>query len=173
MLGPNLLLATTIAATVQTVSIPSEAELRSLAAVAVAAAPEGSRFLAVCGPSQGWSYFARPQPDGWTEDGISSGRLVFIADAKGDVNLLFRDVTGRFYSATRDGGRVVTLKEPNESGEFAILIVYPSTGVTETYTLTKDGAGEPIVLSTATKPNLKIGSVIMTKISALTSKCFK
>jgi hypothetical protein len=144
-------------------------DLRSTADLAAKSAKDGGRVLAVCGPSGGIAYYVKPTSVGWVDDTIDAGRIVFVIDAEGNPNILFKDATEKFTDAKVDGGQVGFLRKPNTSGEFSLIVIY-HTGVTETYIITKEGT-DWIGLNTVTKPFVESIATV-TKVGVLKSKCF-
>ena len=112
----------------------------ALSALAVAGyTPAFSRPLAQCGASAGQAYY---DSEGvWGPDQISKGSYSFIADDKGNPNVLFRDASGRVIDAAADGGRVTFSFIHPDRAEFGMFVVYAEAGVVESYNVITSAAG--------------------------------
>ncbi|WP_156318043.1 hypothetical protein [Porphyrobacter sp. AAP60] len=147
----------------------TEDELRALKSLAQSTLPEGSAILAVCGPSDGQGYYLWPRHEGWQNDPISAGRLVFVVAPDNQPNVLFLDARGEFISAKDDGGILSFSFLDPETGSFGIIETYPSTGVTSTYVVTVSPEGELYGLWTSLKSH--ISSANISKVTAHVTRC--
>lgn len=92
-----------------------------------------------------------------------------MADDKGNANLLFKDASGGITDAAADGAEVVLTRIDADAWEFSMLVLYPKTGVTESYNVVGTGDGARQLLWTSSKARTWGG--IITKVGAYTSKC--
>ena len=81
-------------------------ELQKLSDGLQATLPKGTLLLATCGPAEGRAYYLNPKPKGWADDPISKGRTIFIAGPDGAPNILYRDASGSYTDATKDGAKI-------------------------------------------------------------------
>jgi hypothetical protein len=129
-----------------------------------------AKDIAVCGASEGYSYFpeagllAAPESEDagkWKTDAISSGRLTL--SRSGDrFDLLFTDATGAVISARGDGGEVVRV---GQTADAITVVVNYSGSLVETYTFIKAAGGAEAIWSTN-----KYGTLIP-KIGAYRAPC--
>ena len=89
-----------------------------------------------CGSSTGWSYyFAGGLVDesqaGFTEDGVTGGKITLVIDDAGNGEVLFVDASGQLGSVTEQGGEVLVM---NALGGINWFLMYPD-GTLENYAL--------------------------------------
>ena len=126
-------------------------------------------ILATCGASDGFAYYLDAGGhSGWEPDKISSGRLVFTSDDKGNVNLLFKDASGGTTDAAADGAKITLSRIDPKAGEFSIVVAYSETGVTEAYNVVSPVEGGRVLLWTSSKVHMR---GVVTKVAAYTSRC--
>ena len=85
-----------------------------------------------CGDSNGYSYYFEggavdSKSAGFTEDGITDGKITLVVDEKGRGDVLALDATKQIKSAKAQGGEVVVLSGGNHVNW---LILYPDGTVT-------------------------------------------
>ncbi|TNF92533.1 MAG: hypothetical protein EP297_13245 [Gammaproteobacteria bacterium] len=95
--------------------------------------------LAVCGGSNGYSYFPERGlvpvgKGGWQKDQISSGTITFIRTDEGKVDLIYKTAAGVTTSPSQEGGNVATLYEDTER---LVVLSFFQGVVTETFYLNK------------------------------------
>lgn len=107
--------------------------LHVLFCVDAVAAP---KVLAICGASEGYSYFlpggANLKTHGWVKDGISNGQLVLVRDKSG-FDIVFPGLDGQATSVRTQGGQVVLYGSGEDMNEFILGVSYKSGLVVETY----------------------------------------
>ncbi len=128
-----------------------------------------AKIIADCGAAAGKSYFLAPRPDGWVDDAISNGRLLFDLREGDKLNVLFKDASGDLIDAEKDGGGTFLVKHSEGFADFSAVTIYPATGVIETYSVTNQGNGARRLLWTSNKS--RAGPAKITKVSAFVSKC--
>lgn len=148
---------------------PSDEELQGLKSLALSTMPESSEVLAVCGPSEGFAYYLWPQNEGWQEDPLRGGRLVFVVSSDKKPNILFLDSRGEFINSRSDGGEVYFSFIDAVTGSFGLIETYPQTGVTQTYIVTLAPDGELYGLWTSAKSHISRADI--SKVSAHVTKC--
>jgi hypothetical protein len=126
--------------------------------------PAGANVLATCGPSTGQAYYFDSKP-GWYPDKISIGEFIFTMDDKNHPNLIFRDARGKMIDAASDGAQLTFTRVA--APEFSILLLYPQTGVTESYNLIVSGKKRKLLW---TSSKVHAGGII-TKVGAYTADC--
>ena len=140
--------------------------------LAVAATPALSREIATCGNSNGYAYYpkvglaAQNKDAGkWITDGVTGGKFTLSETSKNEFDLLIADASGKIFSAKQDGG--VVMLTGASSNSMSVLVSYPKTSVTETYTFFRlpDGKAEAIWTSN------KGGSAVISKVSAMRATC--
>ncbi len=122
-------------------------------------------ILAICGESKGRGFFGDKTDGGWVEDGIKDGRLVFLAGDDSDV--VFRDTSGKFISARKDGGTVQRISGTGEDPVGSWLISYEATGITETHNVTRLPTGDLVDLWTSNKPPV----IMEANVKAFLARC--
>jgi len=133
------------------------------------AIPANAEIVADCGPSAGRSFYLTPQRDGWVDDGVSGGRILFDLRGPTDMNIIFRDATGSLVDTERDGGATFVVRHSEGFAEFTAVALYPATGVIETFAITDLGNGTRQLLWTSNKS--RVGALGITKVSAFVSEC--
>lgn len=131
--------------------------------------PSGSSVAFVCGPSIAKSYFIKAEGKAaWEDDPTPTGRTVPVKLPSGEFDLVFRGAYQSYISAIRDGGLVVKAWNPPDTNEFGLTVIYPKTGIVETYSFLNDGPETAKVIWTSNKPH-----VLMTysKAGASVAKC--
>jgi hypothetical protein len=96
---------------------------------------------------------------------MKDGRLAFFSGDEPDV--IFRDATGKYTSAVKDGGIVIRVSGNDQSAESAWTISYQSTGVTETHNITRLPDGGLVNFWTSNKPPVMAGA----SVKAFHAKC--
>jgi hypothetical protein len=129
------------------------------------ALPSSARSLAECGASFGQAHY---DVEGtWGPDQISKGSYSFVADGKGNPNVLFRDATGVVVDAAADGGKVsFSFIHPN-LGEFGMVVIYEGSGVVETYNVITAPSGERKLYWTSNKSR----AAPLAKVAAFVAAC--
>jgi hypothetical protein len=112
-----------------------------------ARAQAATDVIADCGASSGKTYFLAPGAPAWYDE-AGQGRLVFTLNARGKPDLLSRDGNGASRSAAAEGAAIVLTRVDAEAREFGLTLVYPKTGLVETYNVVKLGNGARTLLST-------------------------
>lgn len=130
---------------------------------------QAQQVLAECGASEGHAYYLTPRDQGWVDDPTTGGRVRFTMDGAGNPNIIFVDAGGRPIDAAADGGRLIFSRLDQAQREFGVVLIYPSTGVVETYNVYNVGNGRRRLLWTSNKP--RIGSIGLTKVGAYTAEC--
>lgn len=87
---------------------------------------------AICGPSDGISFYATDIPKSFSADSLREGRIVFIKLEPGVYDVVYRDNSGVYTSVLDDGG---TVHREENGGLGGWVITYPKTGATETHNL--------------------------------------
>ena len=146
-----------------------QTKLLAAAAFLLVTETANAEIVADCGPSTGRSFFLTPQRDGWVDDGITGGRILFDLRGPTDMNIIFRDSTGVLVDVERDGGATFIVSHSEGFADFTAVSVYPATGVTETFAVTNLGHGSRQLLWTSNKS--RVGASGVTKVSAFVSEC--
>lgn len=141
-----------------------------LLALAMSLAPSFGHCatLATCGPQKGYAYYelglgVKGGTDGWTEDGITSGRTTLTQAENGDFDIIFTDATEGTYSSRADGATVILgRKTPND---VAFIVAYPGISV-EVYQFTKARDGRSVMMMLQSK-----GNVLMSKAGLYVASC--
>ena len=136
------------------------------------AVPAFAEELAVCGASEGYAFYpkaglaAQNEDAGkWVDDKISGGRLTLTRIGKDEYDLLFSDSTGRIVSAKQDGGVIVPAGGASDT--VSLIVVYPGTGVVETYTFLRKADTGAEVIWTSNKG----GGALIMKVAAYRADC--
>ena len=101
----------------------------------------------------------------WVEDKISAGKFTLTEISEKQFDLLLTDATGRIFSAKQDGGTVLFVGAANTA--ITILVIYPTSTVTETYTFFRNADGKAEAMWTVNKGG---GAPIM-KAAAYRADC--
>jgi len=125
-----------------------------------------AEVLATCGASAGKTYFVDMDAS-WRNDRISRGSLTFTRDARGNVNVLFKDALSGPVDAAADGAETLLLHLSADRRDFMLVVVYERTGVAETYNVITGAGGLRQVLWTTSRPR---GSVFP-KVAAFRAVC--
>jgi hypothetical protein len=148
----------------------ARSSLRTVVALVIVGSQASSlnaTVLAQCGGSHGKALFLGAGEKVWSDDALSKGRFTFVADDKGNPNILFYDVTGRVTDVSADGGRVsMTYVDPEQSS-FGMAVSYWPSGLVETYSVGPNPAGARQLLWTTNRPDLA-GD---TKVGAYEAHC--
>jgi hypothetical protein len=136
------------------------------------AVAEVGREIATCGKSSGYGYYpkaglaaANNDAGKWIEDAISGGKFTLTQTSEKEFDLLITDTSGRVFSATQDGGVVFLSGAAN--GAVSVVVSYPATTVTETYTFFRTADGKAEAMWTSNKGG---GAPIM-KVTAFRADC--
>lgn len=149
--------------------VPSRGELETLGKALMSGLPAGSQLLAVCGPSEGYSYYVTPKEGKWTEDPISMGRMIVVSSPDGTPNIFFQDATKQFINSREDGAEIFFSFLLPAKNSFGLTETYRATGVTQTYVFSPSPTGELIMLWTTAKSHVGLANV--TKVSAYKAIC--
>jgi len=141
----------------------------ALAGLLASSPAEAQEVIAECGASTGRALYLTPREIDWAEDRISSGRYKFTVDGAGNPNIIFTDATGTAVDAAADGGRLIFSRLAPDRNEFGVVLIYPSTGVVETYNVLTTSDGRRRLLWSSNKP--RIGAVELSKVGAYTADC--
>lgn len=133
-----------------------------------AAAQGRVTFTADCGQSVGQAYYLAPkEAQGWDDDRITNGSLLFERWATGVMSLTYHDSKGRF-DAVSTGAKLTLVSFNAKLREFELVVTYPGYGVIETYSLHRLTSGAGRLLWTTNKT--RNGGMI-TKVGAYTADC--
>lgn len=146
-----------------------DAELSAIGRAVLSSLPKGSYLLATCGPSEGKGYYLSPRNDGWVDESITAGRMIFVASPEGTPNILFQDARGGFINAVEDGASISFSFLNPEKHSFGVIETYPKTGVTETFAISLDAEGKRVMLWTSVKAHVSVADI--TKVTAYRSNC--
>jgi hypothetical protein len=122
-----------------------------------------AKEIATCGASDGTGYY--PAFGKWTDDKISDGKFTLTQTSEKEFDLLFVDARGSSFSAKQAGGAVILTGEANNA--ISIVVIHPSTTVTETYTFFRNADGNAQAIWTSNKGG---GAPVM-KVAAYRSNC--
>jgi hypothetical protein len=140
----------------------------SASSLPTAAAPT---ILAKCGESTGQGYLNSPAISGWHDDGVTGGWITFVSeDENHKANVLSHDATGATIDARAEGAVVVIVPKASDAGGFAASVIYPKTGVMETYSVLTLPDGQRRVLWTSNKAHVGPGGQL-SKVAAFTAEC--
>jgi hypothetical protein len=106
--------------------------------------------------------------DTWSDDRISTGAYTFVADGKGNPNVIFKDSSGLTIDSAADGGSLFFSFIHAEMGEFGIVAVYETAGVVETFNVVTTPAGKRKLLWTSNRSGK---SMRLTKVASYTADC--
>lgn len=135
-----------------------------------AALPVSPTILATCGASSGTGYYVIDGKGSWHDDTISDGKMTFSMEEGTRAAITYFDTFRGVVSVASDGGNV-TLNDPDDkTGEFAMLVHYPLTGVTETYSVLRLANGKRQVLWTQNKAHVGPGGRV-SSAKVLTADC--
>jgi hypothetical protein len=134
---------------------------------ATKAAP-GAEVLAICGGSKGRAYFLDTVERGWVNDQIGQGRIILLRLPGGKLDILYRDASGRYSRPSEEGGDVQMTYAREASKEFGAVVVYPRTGVVESFNFLKDVPEGRVVLWTSNKAESAMG---LRKAAVFIAKC--
>jgi hypothetical protein len=56
----------------------------------IAGQTSAQQVITTCGESKGKAFYLQP-PDGWADDGISGGSIIFMRYPDGQYDLIFKD----------------------------------------------------------------------------------
>ena len=92
-----------------------------------AATSASAGTIAACGSQEGRAYYPAaglvPKgKDGWADDQISAGSTTLTQNAKGELDVLFKDATGEISSAQNSSAEVVLLRK--SENEITVLVAY-------------------------------------------------
>lgn len=131
-----------------------------------------AKDIAVCGQSQGYAYYPRAgiiaaneDAGKWTPDAITKGSFTLAQISEKEFDLLVTDASGRVFSAVQDGGIVVLVGAVNKA--VSVVVSYPSTTVTESYTFLRNADGDAEAIWTSQKG----GGVPILKAAAYHADC--
>jgi hypothetical protein len=129
--------------------------------------PENAVLVAICGESSGVGLFGDQRDEGWMADGLKDGRLAFFAGEEPDV--VFKDASGKYISAVKDGGVVTRVSGNDQVAESAWTVSYQATGVIETHNITRLPDGDLVDFWTSNKPPVLVGA----SVKAFQAKCVR
>lgn len=167
----TLLLATFLASNAQANEMQDLTNLRTQ----IVEEFEDWEVVAVCGVSSGKSYFLQEIQKGWQDDQISTGNLVFVKGSDGKPDVIFLDATQEAKSATLEGAGVYEVFARKETNEYVWIATYPSTGTTETYTLSLDPNSIKLVMWSQGRPSVQLNNdpraQVGAKIASFVARC--
>lgn len=109
---------------------------------------ESTPVFMACGPAAGKGLYDNDGYGDFQSDGISNGRLIFLAGNDGTApDVVIRDSGGNFISSRNDGADVQIL----DTERRVWIVAYPSTGVVETHNFISRN-GHLVDLWTSNKP---------------------
>lgn len=120
----------------------------------------------VCGASAGKGFFLDTRSEGWVDDGITEGRIVF-ATVNNRPEVFFRDAMGRYINARQDGASINVIESSNDPQGSIWIILYAETGVVETHNIS-GLAPDLINLWSVNKPQTMLGRA---RVQAFTANC--
>jgi hypothetical protein len=130
---------------------------------------EVGREIATCGESSGYGYYPKAGLNNnagkWTDDAISGGKFTLTQTSEKEFDLLITDSSGRVFSAKQDGGVVALTGAAN--GAVSVVVSYPATTVTETYTFFRTADGKAEAMWTSNKG----GGAPIIKVTAFRADC--
>lgn len=127
-----------------------------------------SQTVAVCGAVKGQAYFfdsglVRGKSAGWSDDGISNGRITLSKTGKDEYDVVYSDASGGAYSSRGEGAVVVP--GPLSTDQMSILLFHPQN-VIEVYQFVRDRTGKARVALLQSK-----GTDSITKASVMVGEC--
>lgn len=133
-------------------------------------AQDATDVLAMCGASTGQGYFIFPSFSDWHEDGIKDGRITFKSGGpSGKPNVVHKDALG-VTDARAEGAVVVIVPSGSDKRGFAASVIYPSSGVMETYSVLTLADGKRRLLWTSNKAHVGPNGQL-SKVAAYTADC--
>ena len=111
-----------------------------------------TKVFAVCGSSVGSSLFLDDLEQGFVDDSIKDGIIIFASRGDGRPEVLSRDVFKKLIVASEDGAVIRRLGETDTDPQGVWSLEYPATGVVISYNLASDGSGGLVNLWTQNKP---------------------
>lgn len=142
-----------------------------LAIATVAAASQASAgTIAACGPQKGYAYYAaaglvKKGQDGWEEDQMSTGSTTLTQNAKGDLDVLFKDSRGEIVSSRDDGGQIIPLRLTKN--EVTVLVAYAGGAqAAEIYSFIRETDGSAKMLQLSSK-----GADLIPKAGVYVAEC--
>jgi hypothetical protein len=115
---------------------------------------EDSRIMAICGPSTGSLLFLDKDGAKLERDEIKDGVVGLGFDKSGKPDIVRRDAFKTMIRLSEDGGLVNYIPSAKQDGLGTWTINYPSTGVSESYVLSKSSDGSVVSIWTSAKPKL-------------------
>jgi hypothetical protein len=124
--------------------------------------------FATCGESAGYGFYPRaglaasqPEAGKWIPDALTGGGFS-LTENEGKFDILARDSSGRVFSSTQDGAKVLAVGSTDKS--LSVIVSYPN--LIETYTFLRNAEGEAEVLWSTNKWGTPIP-----KIAAYRASC--
>lgn len=120
-----------------------------------AATSASAGTIAACGPQKGRAYYpaaglVQKGKDGWVDDQMSGGSTTLTRNAKGELDILFKDATGEIVSAKDDSGQVVVLRK--SENEITVLVAYmEGAQAAEIYSFVREADGKAKMLQLSSK----------------------
>lgn len=137
----------------------------------LAIGPAMAKDIAICGESDGYSYFpnagllAQTNPDEadkWRTDSVSPGRFTLSTGVGDELDLFYTDASGAVSSASSNGAQVIMVGRTKEA--LALIVVYPGKTV-DSFTFVQSQKGAQAIWSSN-----RYGAPIL-KISAFHAPC--
>lgn len=122
---------------------------------AAAAAQAPSVTLATCGASSGTGYYVIDGGTGqWNKDGIPKGGLTFTVGDDDKPNVIYRTDYDGTIDTRADGGLVFMNRNDAAKGEFGMVVIYPKSGTSETYSVLRLANGKRQLVWTQNKAHV-------------------
>ncbi len=111
------------------------------------------KIITSCGSSEGYSYYhqnegVKPSASGFVKDKISNGKFI-VAKTGDKYNLLYRSAGKKLQTVEDGGGLVMPIFTSKTS--LGLLVIYPESGVSETYNFQNLGTDKAGVSWTQTR----------------------
>jgi hypothetical protein len=101
----------------------------------------------------------------WVDDAITGAKFTLVQISEKEFDLLISDATGRVFSAKQDGG--IVLLTGRKENVVSVLVTYPVTTVTETYSFFRNADGKAEAIWTS----IKGGGTLFMKVAAYRADC--